>query len=104
MYSCEIPFTCKIDKSVIFEHNALGVVINEKAEIGENCDIYQNVTIGNRKGSGAPKIGKNVLIGAGAIIIGDIVIGDNAKIGAGAIVVKSIPENSTVVCNLATPI
>lgn len=72
VYGCEIPFTCNIAESVHFAHNALGVVINERAVIGENCTIYQNVTIGNRNGSDAPKIGNNVLIGAGAIVVHDV--------------------------------
>lgn len=62
-----------------------GIFISRYAVIGENCRIYQNVTIGevNRK---APVIGNHCLIGAGAAIIGDIKIGDHAKIGAGAVV------------------
>ena len=73
-----------------------GVFISRYAQIGENCCIYQNVTIGeiDRK---APVIGNNCLIGAGAVIIGDIRIGDNVKIGAGAVVNTNVPDNYTVV-------
>lgn len=65
-------------------------------KIGCNCTILHNVTIGAGRG-GAPTIGDNVYIGAGAIIIGDIKIGDNVKVGAGAVVFKDVPSNSTVV-------
>ena len=104
LYSCEVPYTCRIDESVVFAHNGLGVTINASSVIGAGTVIYQNVTIGNRKGSKGPKIGKNVLIGANAVIIGDITIGDNCKIGAGALVVKDVPEGATVVSTPASVI
>lgn len=97
-YSCEVPYSASIDKTVRFAHNGLGVVINSSATICENVVIYQNVTIGNRNSSEAPTIKKNTLIGAGALIIGNVTIGENCKIGAGAIVVDNIPNNS-VVCS-----
>ena len=77
-------------------HGLHGIFVSRYATIGENCWIYQNVTIGevNRK---APVIGDNCLIGAGAIIIGDIKIGNNVKIGAGTVVNTDIPDNCTVV-------
>lgn len=77
-------------------HGLHGIFISRFAEIGENCWIYQNVTIGevNRK---APVIGDNCLIGAGAILIGDIKIGNNVYIGAGAVVNSNVPDNCTVV-------
>ncbi len=77
-------------------HGLHGIFVSRFAVIGKNCCIYQNVTIGevNRK---APAIGNNCLIGAGAIIIGDIRIGNNVKIGAGAVVTSNIPDNCTVV-------
>ena len=77
-------------------HGLQGIFISRYAEIGENCRIYQNVTIGevNRK---APKIGDNCLIGAGAVIVGDIRIGNQVKIGAGAVVSMDVPDNCTVV-------
>jgi serine O-acetyltransferase len=70
-------------------------------QIGENCWINQQVTIGHKKGGDAPTIGHNVSIGAGSIIIGDIRIGDNSIIGAGSVVVKTVPDNCTVVGNPA---
>lgn len=68
--------------------------------MGENCTVYQNVTIGRgkmRNGVDVPTIGSNVTIYAGAIVIGGISIGNNVKIGAGAVVVKDVPDNATVV-------
>ena len=78
-------------------HGILGVFISKRAKIGKHCTIYQNVNILTSKGS-APKIGDNVFIGAGAILLGDIKVGNDVKIGAGAIVTKDIPDGATVVC------
>ena len=77
-------------------HGLHGIFISRYATVGEDCWIYQNVTIGevNRK---APTIGDNCLIGAGAVLIGDIHIGSHVKIGAGAIVNMDVPDNCTVV-------
>ena len=73
-----------------------GIFISRYAQIGENCRIYQNVTIGevNRE---APVIGDYCLIGAGAVIIGNIRIGNHVKVGAGAVVEKDVPDYCTVV-------
>ena len=97
LFSAEIPFSAEIGKSVDFKHGGLGVVIHENAIIGDNTVIFQNVTIGGMPDGGVPKIGKNVYIGSGAVILGGIVIGDNVKIGANAVVLKDVPENHTVV-------
>lgn len=77
-------------------HGLHGIFISRYAVIGKNCWIYQNVTIGevNRK---APVIGDGCIIGAGAVIVGDIRIGSNVKIGAGAVVSTDIAEGCTVV-------
>ena len=77
-------------------HGLHGIYISRYASIGRDCRIYQNVTIGevNHK---APQIGNNCLIGAGAVIVGDVKIGDNVKIGAGAVVSRDVPPNCTVV-------
>ncbi len=85
-----------IDETLSLPHGLHGIFISRYAVIGKDCWMYQNVTIGevNRK---APVIGDNVLIGAGAVIIGDITIGNNVKIGAGAVVTTDIPDNCTVV-------
>ena len=77
-------------------HGLHGIFVSRFAVIGENCWIYQNVTVGevDRK---APVIGDNCLIGAGAVLIGGITIGNNVRIGAGAVVNTDIPDNCTVV-------
>ncbi len=79
-----------------FPHGLNGIVVSHSAVIGKQCWIYHQVTIGEGQG-GAPTIGDNVMIGAGAKIIGGIHIGDGAKIGAGCIVTTDIPAGATVV-------
>lgn len=76
-------------------HGLNGIIVSHNAVIGENCTIFHQVTIGEGRG-GAPVIGKNVLIGAGAKVIGGVRIGDNAKIGAGCVVMQDVPNNTTV--------
>ncbi len=85
-----------IKGSLTLPHGLHGIFISRYAKIGENCWIYQNVTIGevNKK---APVIGDNCLIGAGAVIIGGVKIGNYVKIGAGAVVSTDIPDGCTVV-------
>jgi serine O-acetyltransferase len=88
-----------VGKNFFIDH-ATGVVIGETAEIGDNVSIYQGVTLGGvatEKKKRHPTIGNNVVIGAGATILGPITIGDNVRVGAGSVVVKSVPPNSTVV-------
>ena len=80
------------------------MVIGETAVIGDDVTIYQGVTLGGtgkEKGKRHPTIGNNVVIGASAIILGNIVIADNSRVGAGAVVTKSVPQNSTIVGNPA---
>lgn len=89
----------KIGKNFFIDH-ATGVVIGETAEIGDNVSIYQGVTLGGvstEKKKRHPTIGNNVVVGAGATILGPITIGDNVRVGAGSVVIKSVPPNSTVV-------
>ncbi|MEM2890945.1 MAG: serine O-acetyltransferase [Thermoplasmata archaeon] len=89
----------KIGRNFFIDH-ATGVVIGETAEIGDNVSIYQGVTLGGvstEKKKRHPTIGNNVVIGAGATILGPVTIGDNVRVGAGSVVVKSVPPNSTVV-------
>ena len=97
----EIHPGAKIGKRFFIDHG-FGVVIGETAIIGDDVTIYQGVTLGgtgHEKGKRHPTIGNNVVIGAEAIILGNITIGDNSRIGAGAVVTKSVPQNSTAVGN-----
>ncbi len=77
-------------------HGLHGIYISRYAKIGKDCWVYQNVTIGEVNGK-APTIGDDCLIGAGAVLVGDITIGDRVKIGAGALVCQDVPSDSTVV-------
>ena len=77
-------------------HGLYGIIVSHRAVIGENCTIFHQVTIGEGK-NGAPIIGDNVLIGAGAKIIGGIHIGSGARIGVNAVVVHDVPKNGVVV-------
>lgn len=97
MFSAEIPCSCTLGKGVQLKHGGLGIVIHDKAIIGDNTVIFQHVTIGGRESSGTPTIGRNVYIGVGACILGNVFVGDNSKIGANAVVVKDVPQNVTVV-------
>ena len=92
-FNCQIPYTTIIEKDVEIVHG-IGIVLHQSSVIGKGTKIYQNVTIGNGNG---PKIGENCIIGAGAVVLGDIRIGDNCKIGANAVVLNDIPDNSTAV-------
>lgn len=78
-------------------HGLNGIIVSHNAVIGKNCTILHQVTIGEGK-SGAPVIGDNVMIGAGAKLIGGIQVGNNVKIGAGCVVTRDVPDNATVVC------
>lgn len=91
-----IGFGAVIEGRPSLPHGLHGVYISRYAHIGENCRIYQNVTIGEVNGK-APCIGPGCLIGAGACIVGDVRIGRNVKIGAGAVVAEDVPDNCTVV-------
>lgn len=79
-----------------FPHGLYGIIVSHNAHIGRNVTIFHQVTIGEGK-DGAPIIGDNCLIGAGAKIVGNIKIGNNVKIGANCIVVEDVPDNATVV-------
>lgn len=97
LYSCEIPLTARIDRSVVFAHKGLGVVVGHDTVIGAGTKILHHVTIGGRGGIRAnPRIGRNVLVGAGAIVLGDIEIGDGATIAAQAVVIRDVPPGSVV--------
>ena len=95
----EIHPGAKIGKNLFIDHG-MGVVIGETAEVGDNCTIYQGVTLGGTgkdKGKRHPTIGANVTIGAGAKVLGPFKVGDNSKIAANAVVLKEVPPNSTCV-------
>lgn len=95
----EIHPGAKIGKRLFIDHG-MGIVIGETAEVGDDCTIYHQVTLG---GTGKdvlkrhPTVGNNVIIGAGSKLLGPIIIGDNVKVGAGAVVLKNVESNSTVV-------
>jgi len=95
----EIHPGAKIGKKVFIDHG-MGVVIGETAEIGNNCLLYQGVTLGGTgksHGKRHPTLEENVVVGAGAKVLGSITVGANTRIGAGSVVVRSVKGNSTVV-------
>lgn len=95
----EIHPGATIGKRLFIDHG-MGIVIGETAEVGDDCTIYHGVTLGGTgkdKYKRHPTVGNNVMIGAGAKIIGAITIGDNVKIGAGAVVLKNIETGTTAV-------
>lgn len=91
--------TNKVGGGVYIQHG-WGMVLDAES-VGDNLWINQNVTVGYR-GNGHPRIGNNVRIGSGAVVLGDITIGDNVNIGANAIVVEDVPSNCTVCSPKAT--
>ncbi len=95
----EIHPGATIGKGLFIDHG-MGVVVGETAVIGNNVTIFQGVTLGGtgkEKGKRHPTLGNNVVVGAGACVLGNIHIGDNVSIGSNAVVVRDVPPNSTVV-------
>ncbi len=95
----EIHPAAKIGRRFFIDHG-MGVVIGETAEIGNDCTLYHGVTLGGtswQKGKRHPSLGNNVVIGAGAKVLGPIVLGDNVRVGSNSVVVKSVESNKTVV-------
>ena len=95
----EIHPGAKLGNGVVIDHG-MGVVIGETAKVGNNCLLYQGVTLGGTgKDSGKrhPTLEENVIVGAGAKVLGAITIGDNTRIGAGSVILKSVDEDCTVV-------
>lgn len=96
--ACSVSIDAEIGNRTIFYHRGIGCVVHPKAVIGEDCKIFQGVTIGSKWSKAsclgeAPRIGNNVMIGAGAVILGNI----DSIIGANAVVTHSIPKNSLAV-------
>jgi len=100
----EIHPGAKIGERVFFDH-AMGVVVGETAEIGDGCTIYQAVTLGGTslyKGTKRhPTLGRNVVVGAGAQVLGGFTVGEGAKVGSNAVVTKPVPAGATAVGNPA---
>lgn len=95
----EIHPGAEIGRRLFIDHG-MGVVIGETSVLGDDITLYQCVTLGGtgkEKGKRHPTIGSNVVIGAGARILGNITIGENTRVGAGSVVLRSVPANSTVV-------
>ena len=95
----EIHPGATIGRGFFIDHG-MGVVIGETAEVGDNCLLYHGVTLGGvslEKKKRHPTLGNNVVIGAGAKILGAITLGDNVQVGANAVVLKDVPPNSVVV-------
>ena len=95
----EIHPGAKMGRGILIDHGS-GVVIGETAEVGDNCTIYQGVTLGGtgkEKGKRHPTIGSNVMIGAGARVLGPLTVADNCKIAANAVLLHDLAECSTAV-------
>ena len=95
----EIHPGAKIGRGLFIDHGS-AVVIGETAEIGDNCTLYQGVTLGGtgkHVGKRHPTLGNNVMVGSGAKVLGPFRVGDNSKIAANAVVLEEIPENCTAV-------
>ena len=102
----EIHPGAQIGEGFFVDHGS-GVVIGETTEIGDNVTIYQGVTLGGtgkEHGKRHPTLGNNIVVGAGASVLGSVKIGNNAKIGSGSVVVHDVPANATVVGNPGHPV
>lgn len=99
VYGIELPYTVTLGRRVVIEHQS-GIVIHGNTVIGDECIIRQNVTMGIRSMDAldtAPVLGSRVSVGAGAAILGRVVIGDGACIGANAVVIADVPSGTTAV-------
>jgi serine O-acetyltransferase len=99
VYGIELPYTVKLGRRVVFEHQS-GIVIHGHTVIGDECIIRQGVTLGNKtldRPYDAPVLGKRVNVGAGAKILGAVNVGDDATIGANAVVVRDVPAGAVAV-------
>lgn len=91
----QLPFGAKVGGGLTFAHFSC-IIINHNAVIGENCTIFQGVTIGGTRGKGAPVVGDNVVIFAGAKLVSGVAIGNNVVIGANAVVISDVPSHVTI--------
>jgi serine O-acetyltransferase len=106
MTGVEIHPAARIGRGLFIDHG-VGVVIGETAELGDDVTIYQGVTLGGTgfaRGKRHPTLGDQVMVGAGAALLGPIVIGERSKIGANSVVIHDVPPNSTVVGNPGHPV
>jgi len=102
----EIHPAAKLGRRLVIDHG-MGVVIGETAEVGDDCYFYHQITLGVARTSAGkrhPTVGNNVIIGAGAKVLGPITVGDNARIGSNAVVVDPVPADTTVVGIPARPV
>ncbi|MFM0503291.1 serine O-acetyltransferase [Paraburkholderia caffeinilytica] len=97
VFSVSLPPSVTVGRNVVFGYQGLGIVVHRQAVLGNDIVIAPHVVIGGRGQPGAPVIGDNVLIGAGACILGPVTIGRNVKIGAHAVVTTDVPPDVTVV-------
>jgi serine O-acetyltransferase len=102
----EIHPGARVGRRLVIDHG-MGVVIGETAEVGDDCYFYHQVTLGVARASGGkrhPSVGNNVIIGAGAKVLGPIMVGDNARVGANSVVLENVPNDTTVVGIPARPV
>jgi len=92
----DIGIEARLGRNLKMPH-PMGVVVHRDAVIGDNCTLMQQVTIGKLAGPGIPRLGSDVYVGAGAKVLGGVVIGDDARIGANAVVLSDIPPGATAV-------
>jgi serine O-acetyltransferase len=104
VYGIEVHDTARIGRRVKIQHQG-AVVIDGEAAVGDNCLIQHNVTIGRaEEGGGAPRIGRDVVVGPGSVLAGDIAIGDRARIGPNAVVMVDVPADGTAFASPARQI
>lgn len=96
IYGVDIDATARLGAGVIFLHT-VGIVIGGDSTLGDRCILMGSNTLGTNDNSGYPRLGKGVLIGAGARLIGPIAVGDGVKVGANAVITKDVPAGATAV-------
>ena len=102
----EIHPAARLGRRLVIDHG-MGVVIGETAEVGDDCYLYHQVTLGVARtdsGKRHPTVGNNVIIGAGAKVLGPIMVGNNARVGANSVVLDNVPNDTTVVGMPARPV